>query len=124
MISILLTLPDATNKVAVANKLHVSFAHATAPQILRLLKSAGQPWCDDSELHRALEKVIENCETCLAFKKTPPRPVVGMPLATRFLQSVGMDLKFYHQKIILHLVDHATRLSVAASSQISRRQLL
>ena len=24
-----------------------------------------------------------------------------------------MDLKFYHRRIILHLIDHATRLSVA-----------
>ena len=113
VVSVLLTVPDPMNKTAVATKLHVSFAHATSAQMLRLLKSAGEPWCNDKELHKALENVIDNCETCLAYKKAPPRPVVGLPLATRFLQSVGMDLKFYRQKIILHLVDHATRLSMA-----------
>ena len=113
VISILLTVTDPSDKTAVATKLHISFAHATVAQMLRLLKAAGQPWCSDKELHRAVEKVIESCETCLKFKKTPPRPVVGLPLATKFLQSVGMDLKQYHLKIILHLVDHATRLSVA-----------
>ena len=106
-----MTVTDPSDKTAVATKLHISFAHATVAQMLRLLKAAGQPWCSDKELHRAVEKVIESCETCLKFKKTPPRPVVGLPLATKFLQSVGMDLKQYHLKIILHLVDHATRLS-------------
>ena len=34
----------------------------------------------------------------------------GLPLASSFQECVAMDLKFYHNKILLHLVDHATRL--------------
>ena len=32
-------------------------------------------------------------------------------MASRFQEYVAMDLKFYKGKILLHLIDHATRLS-------------
>ena len=54
-----------------------------------------------------------NCQTCQVYQKPPPRPVVGLPMATKFLETVAMDLKFYHGKIILHLIDMCTRLSAA-----------
>ena len=44
-------------------------------------------------------------------QKPPPRPVVGLPLAPSFQECVAMDLKFYHNKILLHLIDHTTRIS-------------
>ena len=43
-----------------------------------------------------------------------PRPVVGFPLATRFNGVVAMDIKEIRSHKVLHLVDHATRYSVAA----------
>ena len=55
---------------------------------------------------------MKNCQTCKLYKKPPPTPVVGLPLATHFQQTVAMDLKFYHGRIILHLIDHGTCLSV------------
>ena len=56
---------------------------------------------------------MKNCQTCKLYKKPPPTPVVGLPLATDFQQTMAMDLKFYHGRIILHLIDHVTHLSVA-----------
>ena len=35
-------------------------------------------------------------------------------MATKFQETVAMDLKFYNGKIILHLIDHCTRLSASA----------
>ena len=35
-------------------------------------------------------------------------------MATSFQECVAMDLKFYKGKILLHLIDHATRLSVSS----------
>ena len=110
---VMLSVKTPTDKKAIAVKLHVSFAHATVSQLLRFLKSCGKPWCSDTELHKWIEQVVSECQTCLTYKRAPPRPVVGLPMATKFLQSVAMDLKFYQKKIILHLIDHATRLSVA-----------
>ena len=34
-------------------------------------------------------------------------------MATKFLETVAMDLKNFEGKIILHLIDHLTRLSNA-----------
>ena len=75
--------------------------------------SAGKTWCEIRRLH-------QKCETCLRFKRPPPRPVTGLPLASTFQECVGMDLKFYKGNILLHLVDHATRLS--ASTIISSKK--
>ena len=35
-------------------------------------------------------------------------------MATEFQETVAMDLKFYNSKILLHLVDHCTRLSASS----------
>jgi hypothetical protein len=48
-IPVLLAVRNPTDKKAIAVKLHVSFAHATTQQLLRFLKSCGEPWCSDSE---------------------------------------------------------------------------
>ena len=45
------------------------------------------------------------------YQKPPPRPVVGLPLATTFQECIAMDLKFYKKRTLLHLVDHTTQLS-------------
>ena len=34
-------------------------------------------------------------------------------MATRFQEIIAMDLKVYDSRIMLHLIDHATRLPVA-----------
>ena len=44
------------------------------------------------------------------IQKTPPQPIVGLPLATKFKECVAMDLKFYKGKILLHIVDHSLLL--------------
>ena len=38
---------------------------------------------------------------------------MGLPLATRIQETVAMDLRFYSGNILLHLIDHVTRLSTA-----------
>ena len=48
------------------------------------------------------------------YMKPPPRPVVGLPVATSFNQCVAMDLKKFGNVHLLHLIDHATRLSACA----------
>ena len=68
-----------------------------------------------------INNVSSNCTTCKLYKKTPPRPVVGLPMATEFQETIAMDLKFYNDKILLHLVNHSARLS--ASSFIPNKNL-
>ena len=108
-----LSCVNLDDKHAVAVKLHRQFAHPPSRRLLKLIDMSGDPWKSDDELKEALRTVSESCDTCRDFRKPPPRPAVGLPLATTFLECVGMDLKFYDGYILLHCVDHATRLSMS-----------
>ena len=57
---------------------------------------------------QAVLEVIENCKTCSQFKKSPPRPKVGLPVAYDFNDIVGLDLKVISKtkgEYILWMVD-------------------
>ena len=101
------------SKKEIAWKLHRQFAHAPTERIIKLLKSAKEPWNEDKDLFDALESVFKECETCNKYQTALPRPVVGLPMASKFKETVAMDIKTYDGKYILHLIDHATRLSTA-----------
>ena len=103
------------SKQDIALKLHRQFAHCSAERLIKLLKSAGSPWDSDTELFEQIQALNESCQTCLQYQQPKPRPVVGLPTATRFGEKNAMDLKFYDLRIILHMIDHATRFSMAAA---------
>ena len=60
-------------------KIHQQFGNATADKLQKLLVDSG---VRDSELSEMLRQVVNNCESCALYKKTPPKPAVGLPLAT------------------------------------------
>ena len=94
-----------------AIKLHRQFGHRSAGTIIKLLKAAGK---DDMELKNEIIKITKKCDICKVYKKVSPRPVVGLPIATVFNECVAMDLKKYGDVHLLHLIDHATRLSACS----------
>ena len=52
--------------------------------------------------------VIQNCKICSQFRKAPPRPKVGIPIANDFNEVVGLDLKVLDKakgEYILWMVD-------------------
>ena len=112
--SVTLMVAASTTKKNQAEKIHRQFAHAPVQKLLKLIESAGEPWATDDELRKELISVSESCKTCKAYQKPMHRPSVGMPMANNFLETVAMDLKFYKGKILLHMIDHATRLSSCA----------
>ena len=100
------------SKNDIAIKLHWEFAHPSPEKLLKLLNSAADPWQSDEELKKLIKKVSDECAICTIYRKTPKRPAVGLPVASSFQKCIGMDLKFYKGRILLHFIDHATRLSV------------
>ena len=72
-----------------ACKLYRQFAHASSEKLLKLLKSAGKPWCHDKEPHNEILKVSKNCNICKLYKKPSPRPVFGMRMDSRFQECVA-----------------------------------
>ena len=100
--------PDALHKTL--KHLHRQFAHPPDKKLIGLLGNAGI-W--KKEYEEVLRQISEQCDLCKEYTKTPPRPVVGLPMASRFNQKVAMDLKQWQTKWILHLVDMFTRFSVS-----------
>ena len=72
------------SKHYIAVKLHWQFLYPSPEKLLKLLNCAGEPWNNDEELKRHIQKVSEECALCQVYRKPPPRPVVGLLLASSF----------------------------------------
>ena len=53
----------------------------------------------DKETDQLIDQAATNCVTCKHYKKTLPRSVVCMPMATQFDEVVAMDLKHFRRGI-------------------------
>ena len=82
-------------------------------KLLKLLNSAGDPWQSYEELKILIKKVSDECIICKFYQKTPQRPIVDLHKGTSFQESIVIDLKLYKGRILLHLIDQGTRLSVS-----------
>jgi len=71
-------------------KLHRQFAYPPKKRLAALLKDAGI-W--KAEYEADLDQIENRCELCKVYAKTPIRPVIGMPMTSRFNEKVAMDLK-------------------------------
>ena len=65
----------------IIHKLHRQFAHPSAKNLKTLTKNAD---AFDSDCEEIINSISEKCEVCKRFKRTPCRPVVCLPLATKF----------------------------------------
>ena len=111
--SITLTMTNDKDNHNITLKLHRQFAHPSQEKLLQLIKNAGEPWRGNQNLVEEIKNVSNNCPICKKYKKIPPRPVAGLPMATEFQETVAIELKFYDSKFLLHLVDHSTQLSAS-----------
>ena len=111
--TVVVLIATSETKTKIIQKLHSQFTHLSSDKLLKLLNSAGDPWNNDEELITLIKKISAECQICQLYKKTPPQATVGLPMATAFQKCVAMDLKFYRGKILLHLIDHATRLTTS-----------
>ena len=94
-------------------KLHKQFGHASTERLTKLLNNAGNR---DKETMNLLSEVIQKCEICVKNKRPPPRPAVGLPLATDFNEVVAVDLHEIEKSKLwyLHIIDEFTRFSSGA----------
>ena len=103
---------DAKDLHKTALKWHKQFAHPPPRKLLDLLSRAK---IDNKQMAEAIHNVSTNCDTCQRYRKVPNKPVVCFPLASRFNETVALDLKDIKPGFkILHMVDHATRYGQAA----------
>ena len=91
-------------------KLHRQFAHPPKKRLIALLKVAGV-WQEHYE--ETVTQIEEKCELCKIYAKTPSRPIVGMPMATKFNGKVAMDLKQWNSRWILHIIGMWSRYTLS-----------
>ena len=89
-------------------KVHRYFGHRSGRKVWDLFAKAGRM----SGKKEAVLNIIEKCQTCLKFRKSPPKPKVGMPVSNDFNQIVAMDLKVLDKGrgYILWIVDTFSKL--------------
>ena len=87
--SIFVALALTDDEKAQVKKVHRYFGHRSSRRVWELFAKANKLRGKKQEV---LE-VIENCKTCSEFKKSPPRPKVGLPIANDFNEIVGLELK-------------------------------
>lgn len=96
-------------KKKIISKLHKQFAHPSQSKLIALMKDA-KAW--DEDCLSIINELYQRCDICKRFTKTPPRPVVCLPLASSFNEAVAMDLKVWRNNLyILYLMDMFTRLT-------------
>ena len=110
LLSVDLIGAQTDDKMKALDKLHRQFGHRPKDSFVNLLKSA-DVW--SSEMSDLIDNIIDNCEGCIKRKRNPDRPAVSMPMATSFNEKVAIDLSFYKGKIILHMIDMWSRLTVS-----------
>ena len=99
------------NKKAKLIKLHKQFGHASSNNLKSLIKNAG--YLND-EISNLTDEVSLNCDICKQYKKVSPGPVVRLPRATDFNQSVAMDLHYTDKNLwYFHMIDKFSRYSNA-----------
>ena len=62
-----------------------------------------------------VNKLYENCLTCIKFQKSKPKPKVSPSLSTQFNETISIDLKIWpkYNKVILYIIDTFTRFTQA-----------
>lgn len=98
---------DSANERKIT-KLHKQFAHPSADRLKTLIRNAGM---ENAGIERIVNSVSEACDICKRFRKAPPRPAVGFPMATEFNETVAMDIKYILGQPVLHMIDHVSRYS-------------
>ena len=110
-----LTLENLSDeeKEKTLRKLHRQFGHPTKEKWQKFIANF-KGWKEDYK--GIIDKIYDKCKVCPQFRKSPPRPVVSMPVASNFNEVVTLDLKEYKVKdyrYILHMIDAYTRFTVS-----------
>lgn len=90
------------DKLKIAEKWHHQFSHQSSVRNAVVTDS----------LKKKFHKIFSIYDFCIKYKKVEPKPVVSFPLATRFNETVVIDIKEINLKV-LHF-NHAMWYSVAA----------
>ena len=96
---------------AQVTKIQKQFGHASIENMNKLIKNAG---IFDTQLGKIIIAVVSQCEGCKRFREPTTSPVVGIPKATEFNQTISADLHYLEPNTwYLHMIDKFSRFSNA-----------
>ena len=91
-------------------KIYKQFGHASIENMKKLFNNEGL-------LAKGLHVIIENvqsCDTCIRFKRAPPRPVAGLSKVKDFKETISFNQHEINSELYyLHMIDEFTRYSNA-----------
>eukprot|EP00971_Amphidinium_carterae_P018911 372341-Amphidinium_carterae.1 len=97
-------------------RLHVRWFHCTTSQLSAILRQAGV----GEEVIQEIPLVIDSCNVCRIWQRPSYRPKTSFSTVYSFKEELQMDYLFYcsqleteKQKVILHIIDVATRYTQA-----------
>ena len=94
---------SCVDKQKIVVKLCKQFGHASVDRLTRLFKSAGTT---DTDTLGLLQVVVEFFFICAQHRKPSCKPVVCLPLATGYSETVAVDLhELEHSVWYLHIID-------------------
>ncbi|KAA8494242.1 hypothetical protein FVE85_4217 [Porphyridium purpureum] len=91
--------------------MHKRFGHASAPQMLKLLRLAGEPL--DAVQRRELEERIAQCSTCQWYRGNRSTFKIAADVEVSFNHTVSMDFVFLETHKTLHAVCNGTKFQMA-----------
>ena len=101
---------DDNTKRSKILKLHKQFGHASSNNLKNLLNAG----LLTTEISKVVDEISKNCVICKTHKKPSPRPDVSLLRATKFNQTVAIDLHSLDKNIwYYHKIDEFTRFSNA-----------
>ena len=86
-------------------KLHLRWWHAGREAMNTIFHSVGLP----PSIEKTVAEVISTCRECRAWALPKPDVQSAVTMATAFLQYGEVDLMFYKDYIIFHIMDRCTR---------------
>ena len=92
--------------------MHEGLGHPSHHKFEEMLKNTGNY---NENVKFLLNKLYEQCLTCIKFRKNIPRPNVSSPIGTDFNHTLVVDLKIWPKKnkIILYMIDAYSRFTKA-----------
>ena len=107
---ILMAIGTGEDFKSIAKKLHFQFNHPSSEKLIKLVKDGGH---GHKDLIKEIKLIPANCLICIKRQKPPLRPVVCLPMASKFNEVVAVDLKAWGKCHFLVMVDLATRFCQA-----------
>eukprot|EP00438_Fugacium_kawagutii_P035880 Skav204682 [mRNA] locus=scaffold1284:96116:106049:- [translate_table: standard] len=101
-------------------KLHLRWWHCGKESMKRVLTAAGLP----KEILDKIPQVVDTCRECRQWTRPANETIPTLRMTTAFNEHVEVDLMFYREHVIFHLICCGTRWHAATVIQSKQEQEL